>query len=505
MYKLFCLFLFTGSALVCLCQRSVLKYPFEFAKGAFQMKDYDSYYLNDPVSQNSMLVLKDNKKVEYLLLDKDMKLVSKFSPADGLSNTIFDKLTTRIQAEYIGGTAGDGKFYFAYAIIEGTKPAGIFLETVDPVGKTVSNKELFDIPKDEKGIAIFGGYGIFFGITANNDDGEIVLYKLNSSGKTSTKAIKVNIPASSKRKKLSDYLGQPKVFTADEEPGLESATEKEKLFYSPNNISIVVNNSDDPTHILKINTETFASEEKFVDHSALTKDEKGKSYVNSYSFGDNLYSLVLNKKNIRIAIYNSSTGDLLKIHEINENTNMATFAQMPIVEERRGKRTDEKSIDDPKKLIRSLDKGSEAIMMYMDKKNRLVISIGTYDMIPISTGGSSPSYQNVPSTYALNSSSTRAGALYNTTYYTPGKPSYTTYNANYYKSTNFKLLLDPTTLNLVKGAAPNSVVDQIKDYMSTISKKAEAKNQFSVNDKEYFGYYDKEMKTYFIEEIIIRK
>ena len=57
----------------------------------------------------------------------------------------------------------------------------------------------------------------------------------------------------------------------------------------------------------------------------------------------------------------------------------------------------------------------------------------------------------------------------------------------------------------MKGAAPNSVVDQIKDYMSTISKKAEAKNQFSVNDKEYFGYYDKEMKTYFIEEIIIRK
>ena len=126
-------------------------------------------------------------------------------------------------------------------------------------------------------------------------------------------------------------------------------------------------------------------------------------------------------------------------------------------------------------------------------------------MIPISTGGSSPTFQTVNSTYALNSSSTRAGALYSTTYYTPGKPSYTTYNANFYKSTNFKLLLDPSTLNFVRGAAPNSVADQIKDYMSNVNKKAEAKNQFSVNDKEYFGYYDKEMKMYMIEEIIIRR
>ena len=70
---------------LCLSQKIVFKQPVEFAKGTFQRKDYDSYYLNDPASQNSLLILKDNKKVEYLLLDKNMKLVSKFSPSGGLS------------------------------------------------------------------------------------------------------------------------------------------------------------------------------------------------------------------------------------------------------------------------------------------------------------------------------------------------------------------------------------------------------------------------------------
>jgi hypothetical protein len=429
-----------------------------------------------------------------------MKLVSKFSPTDGLSSTVF-----KFQEEYIGGAAGNGKYYFAYATLEGRKPGGIYVETVDPVAKTISNKELFDIPKDEKSITAFSNYGKFFSVTADNSAGEIKLYCLKSDGSSVIKSIKINIPETSKKKKISDYLNDLKVIYEDEEPGLEAATEKAKLFYSPGKISIVVNEGDYPSHIVNINTETFSSEEKFIDHSSLTKEEKGRSYVNSFLFGENLYSLVLNKKNIRIAIYNSSNGALLKTHEINESTNLATFAEPPISEERRGKRVGEKNIDETKKLIKALDKGSEAIMMYKDKNDRLVVSVGTYDMIPISTGGSSPSFQTVNSTYALNSSSTRAGALYSTTYYTPGRPAHITYAANFYKTTKFKLLLDPATLNFAKGSAPQSVNDQIKDYMEGVSKKADAKNQFNVNNKQYFGYYDKEVKTYFIEEIIIRK
>ena len=490
---------------LCLSQKIVFKQPVEFAKGTFQRKDYDSYYLNDPASQNSLLILKDNKKVEYLLLDKNMKLVSKFSPSGGLSGTVFDSY----EEQYVGGTAGNGKFHFVYAVLD-RKLMGfdnkVYVETVDPAAKTVSSRELFESSKENKGIAAFGNYGKYFSLSVNNDAKEMTFHGMDSNGKSFQKSIKINMPAASKKKKLSDYFEGLKVIRDDEEPGLETATEKVKLFHSPGNIHITVNEADDPTYLLTVNTETFAADEKLVDHSALTKDEKGKSYINSYLFGENLYSLVLNKKNIRIAIYNIQTSALLKTHEINENTNPATFAEMPVIEERRGKRTEEKSIDDVKKLIRALDKGSEAIMMYKDKKGRIVVTIGTYDMIPMQSGGSSGSTQHtMSSTPQPGAHNFRQGGMYLVTYYTPGRPSHTFYSANFYKSTRFKLLVDPATLNFAKGMAPLSATDQIKDYMSDVSKKAEAKNQFNVNGKEYFGYYDRELKMYMIEEIIIRK
>ena len=508
MYKTVFLLLFTGSGLVSLSQKSVLRYPVEFAKGTFQRKDYDSYYLNDPTSQNSLLILKDNKKAEYLLLDKNLKLASKFSPSDGLSSTVF-----KLQEEYIGGTAGNGKNHFAYAVLDGRKPDGIYVETVDPVSKTVSNKKMFDIPKDEKAITTFSNYGKFFSITANNNSGELMFYGMNADGKDFTKSVKVNIPEASKKKKLSEYLEDLKVINEDEEAGLESATEKVKLFYSPGKISIIINESDNPSHILNINTETFSLDEKLIDHSSMTKDEKGKSYVTSFLKDDKLFTLILNKKDIKIVVYNAADRSVINTHQISDNTDLNVFAISPTEEERMGSRMKEKNIDNVNKLIKALTKGSEGLTVRSNNANQYVLNIGTYDPIRVQTGSTGGHWAQTSSINTANpSSSTGSPGSVNSTpnyirsqTYVPGNPIYTTALANFYKSTHFTLLVDNKSLKIVKGRVPLSVNSQIKDYLSDVNPKAEAKNQFKINDKQYFGYYDREMKMYMIEEIIIRR
>jgi gamma-glutamyltranspeptidase len=91
-------------------------------------------------------------------------------------------------------------------------------------------------------------------------------------------------------------------------------------------------------------------------------------------------------------------------------------------------------------------------------------------------------------------------------YYTPGIPMHTTALANYYNSTYFKILLNPATLvATTKGKIPVSINDQIKDYMDDTDKKATAKKQFAIGDKQYFGYYDRDSKEYIIENIMILK
>jgi hypothetical protein len=78
-------------------------------------------------------------------------------------------------------------------------------------------------------------------------------------------------------------------------------------------------------------------------------------------------------------------------------------------------------------------------------------------------------------------------------------------SARYYKTTYFKLLLDPKTLKPVHGRVPALVGDQVKDYIDDSDKRAKAAKQFAMADRQYYGFYDRDGLAYVIEEISIRK
>ncbi|MGC4036221.1 MAG: hypothetical protein QM764_09680 [Chitinophagaceae bacterium] len=508
--------LLTGIAIACACvnaQKKVASYPFEFNKGFLAKKNYESFFLPEPANKYFILVLRDNEKADYILYNDELKKLTSFSPADGLKSTVFNF----DDQEYLGGTAARGIFHFVYKVTDKRflgKRIYYYVENVDPVNKTVSSRELFTIPEEEKLMISFGNFGEYYSITANDETNELVFYGINSAGESFVKRVKIAVPVTAKKKRLSDYLDDIKLFTIgkDEDPELESATEKVKIFHSPQRLTIVTNEDDDPTQVIMVNTSDYSVTQKSIDHSPLTKDEKGQSYVNSFLFDNNIYSLVLNKKNIRIAIYNATTGQLLKTHEINTETDMNTFAEAPVTETRTGNRlADEKDVDNIKKLIKALDKGTEAIMLNKERNGNVVMTIGTYDKIKVHSGGSGPTYyqqsyySSAPDPSGYN---TRVGNMYEVskTVYVPGNPVSMRYGANFYKSTHFKLLVDPRTLNLINGGTVSSPLnDMIKDYMNRVGRKAYACNQFMIGGKEYFGYYNRDEKIYYIEEIFLKK
>lgn len=484
-------------------QKRVISYPLDYSKNFLEKKEYNSFYLQDNSNMSFMLILKDNKKVEYVLFDDKFKVKSKIAPEDGFKSTIFNE----DDADYLGGVAKDGIFRCVYKITD-KKFLGSSTyyktEIIDFEKKQIKTESLFEITKNETLLISFGEFGQYFSITGNDSNNELKLYGMDADGKSFIKSFHIAIPVTSKKKKITDFLEKIKLISATEEPGLELAKDKVKLFHTPSDISIVVNEGDDPTQIYTISKNDFSITQRSIDHSSFTKDEKGNSYINSFLYKDMIASLILNKKNIRIGLYDKD-GNLKKIHEINDNTDMSAFAQSPVSTERRGKTTSENDITDLKKVIKSLDKGSEAITISTDKKGRLIITVGTHDPIQVSGGGGG-SYGTRQTNVALNSTSTNVGPnRYETTYYRPGSSSYSKYGSNYYKSLQFKLMLDPVTLNIIKGLAPPSVADQIKDYISEVDSKAQAKNQFQLNGKEYYGYYLTEDKIYVVEEIFIRK
>jgi hypothetical protein len=413
-----------------------------------------------------------------------------------------DETIFHLKETYVGGTAKNGVFNFVYKI---SRP-GYQVETVDFNNKTIVNKQIFEIPREEKLLTSFSDNNVYYNITANNKTSELVFYILTENGESIIKKMPFKIPETKNKDKntISEYLDQVKVVKKSEEPGLESVVQPVKLFSSQNKLTFVVNNSDDPTRLFEFNLKDFSYEESVVDHSSLLKQGKSKSFINSFLFDDRIFSIILNKSDITIAVYDTN-GAVLKSFKINEETSSAFFSRFPVKEVRNGNKSTESDVDDMRRLIKALTKGTEGITVY-NHEGHYILTAGTYDFIQRSSGGTMDlaGIYTKPEVKNTMSGPTFTGGSY-VSYFKPGKPSYTSTSARYYTTTYFKLLLDSSSLNTVKGKMPTSVNAQIKDFINETDEKAKATNQFALANGQYYGYFDKESSAYVIEQIKIRK
>ena len=487
-------------------QKKVLSYPFEFEKSFLARGDYDTYFLDDPSNNTFSLVFKDNKKVEYVLLDQNFKTVSKISSDKDAS--VFSEKNLK---DCTGGTTNGHQYHFIYPQSDNS----YVMETADFDAKTINHKKIIDIPKEEKSLIAFSDNNMFYAFTTNKKAGTLNLSVVNAAGELTQKSLSFPIPeeASKSRDKLDEYLGLVKVMKGGEYPDLSNSVHFAKLFTQPNKLTFVINDGDNPAHIVSISLPDLTLQEKKIDYAALIpQDEKGKVYISSFLKGDRLFSLVLNKKSIRIVVNEVNSGALLGKIEINDDAALDMFADGPIAERRYGKKTNTKEVTDVKKLIKAFNRGTEGLMVSENKAGQLILTVGTYDLIPLNTGGSSGSYTGgwQQGTVRSTPDISNHGATYSSVsswnpnmYYRPGSPGYTTTNARYYNTTSFKILLDPKSFKNVRGRVPVSVPDQIKDYMEVVDSKAKATNQFSIGNSQYYGYYDKDAHNYVVEQIRI--
>ncbi|OQP54980.1 hypothetical protein A4D02_01270 [Niastella koreensis] len=483
-------------------QKKVLSYPFEFEKKLLADFEYDTYFLDDPANNAFSLVFKDNKKVEYVLLDQNFKTVSKIN-----SNKDASVFSSNNFNEYTGGTTNGHQYNFFYSFYDKT----YVMETVDFDAKAVSHKKLIDIPKGESPLIAFSDNNKFYALTTNNKAGTLNLSVVNAAGELTQKSVPFPIPeeASRHRNKLEDYLASTKLMRSGEYPDLSNSIHFAKLFTQPDKLTFVINDGDNPAHLVSISIPDLTLQEKKIDYSALIpKDEKGKVYVSSFLKGERLFSLVLNKKTIRIVVNDVNSGAMLEKIEINDDAALDLFADGPNSERRYGKKSFTKDITDVKKLIKVFNHGTEGLMVCENNNGQLILTAGTYDHIPDVGGtGWQQSQQTVrtgSTDYATRTTPTSTITVWNpVTYYRPGIPGYTKANARYYTTTSFKILLDPQSLKNVRGRAPVSVPDQIKNYMEGKDNDLKATNQFSIGNNQYYGYYDKSVHNYVVEQIKI--
>jgi len=489
-------------------QKSVLTYPFEFEKSFLQRSDYDAYFLDNQEGESFAFILKDNKKVNYVMADKKFKVASQFPKQ--MDETIF----SHDQHMYLGGTADKNVYHYIYKVTDKkflSTNTTYMEETVDFDAKSVSSRKIFEIPKEEQLLVSFSDHNRYFTITANKKTSDLQFYQVTSSGEAVMKTIHFNIPPGKKDKnELTEYLANIHIVRENEEPGLNIATEKAKLFCHPDRLDFVVNVDAKPTHTFSVALPGFTTTEKFIDHSDLEdKESKGKSYISTFLKDGRLFTLVLNKKDIRIAVYDQQSGALINKTVLSDDDAMASLAQTPVSESRMGNKRKAVDIDNFRKVISAFKTGTEGLTVSVNKTGQYILQVGTYDPIVISSGGGGGSWQGGfehNPTYIPGSTAGGMPLQWNPNlYYRPGVSSYMTTSARYYKTIYFKMLLDPTTLKPARGRVPDSIGDQIKDFVDDTNQKTKATKQFSMSGKEYYGFYDKDQAAYVIQEIMIRK
>ena len=483
-----------------MAQKKVLSYPFEFEKSFLAKSDYDAYFL-DNTSQNSFaLVLHDNKKADYVLWDKTFKTQAKFTlPID---QTVFTEDIKR----YIGGTVNGSVFRFIYESEEKKEYA---LETVDFGAKTASHTTLLKLPKEEKQLISFSDNNTYYSVAVMDKTSELVIYSMNAAGELNRRATSIAIPEVSKKKnKLSAYLADMVVFKSADEPDLSAAIKPVKLFSEPGRLTIVVNEVGNPAFLHHVNTPDLSVTHHTVDFTPLTaKEDRGKLYASSFLKDNKLYTMLLNKKNIRIAVHDIAGGNVLAKLEINEEMGSEIMAVAPVTEMRMGKRADAKDVDDIRKVIKAFTRGAEGLMVSQTDGGKLILTAGTYDPLPASyTGGGYTSAGHFEMTKIPGHPTGATMMVYREhSVYRPGYSVYTKPSARFYSSTYFRMQLDPATLKVAKGRLITPVSAQIKDYMDDIDSKAKATNQFALDRNQYYGYYDRDMHAYVVEQIKIFK
>jgi hypothetical protein len=453
-------------------QKRVLSHSFEFEKTLLSKAEFEAHFLGQPTDTTFALVLKDNRKVEYLLLNRKFKTLARLQSA--LASTVFNESV----ADYAGGSINGQTFHFVYS------GKHHFVESVDFAAKTVTHKLLFEDTREEKPLASFTQSNQFYSLTSSNKTNELVVYRMGPDGQLSREAVKFPIPAEANRKnnEVSEYLHGLKVILTDEHPDLSNAVHEARLFAYPDKLQLLVNNVGALTHLVELSLPDLALTQKQFDYAdVIPATDKKKWYTSSFIKSNRLFSLLLNKTEIRVVLHDLQSGQLLKQFRFTDDAGMELLAQPPVSETRLGKKTSEKELD-IKKLIRELTRG-------------------TYDLIK--SGGGGGSWDRDWRLTSTPGTSVTGYTWTSVMSYRPGAPSYTRPDARYYTTAYSRMLLDPGTLNVARGRIPTPETDQIKDYIETIGTKVRATNQFSIGTDQYFGYYDREAKAYLIDLIRI--
>lgn len=328
-------------------QTNALVYPFSFAKKptSSQALNQGAYVMADNNSQYVAFVLQDFEHADYVLLDSNFRIKSKFTlPA--IQTVFYYEASKEDKLDFVGATVNGTTYNFVYLNrtfkTVGDKDYYDFrVETVYfSTKQAIPNKQPLNIPAEEKLVTKFSENNNFYVITsidANNSK----IYRLASDGTVTVKQVGFSIPENN-RKNIKQVVTKEAITLMV--PGKENVK------------------------VTTIGAIDFSVSTKILDFQS----------AGIYAFENKFFVVNATGKKIEVNIFDFDGRQLDKI-EINDDNYGKVAGGSGKTEEHKGPKASEKSLDDLATVIKSFGRLSPAISVERTKANQYLVKVGTYE------------------------------------------------------------------------------------------------------------------------------
>lgn len=334
-------------------QTNALTYSFHFSKKDGPDITKGVYVMADNSSPNAAIVFQDNDHADYLLVDSNFKLISKFSLVGGQTLFNYDP-NIDDKLHYVGATSNGPNYTFIYRY--GTPANGIYgyrMETVYFNSKSVVQKQLLKVPSTEVIVAEVSDHNNFYLFTAVDAYSSIKVYRLSGDGTLKEKQIR-----------LPDGI-----------KGLDLAVKNVKIFPSKDVITLLFTNGNNLLNV-SINSFDLSATSHQADFPAA---EDGKNYVADLFLLDNkIFLLHKSAKNIGLLL-TMEDGKPLAETIIDENNYDQIAGSTGTYVEISNNKLKDKSVDGFNAMKKALEKGNAIITVEKTRSNQYLVSIGSYN------------------------------------------------------------------------------------------------------------------------------
>lgn len=474
-------------ALCSMAQKPVFRYPLETEPKT----NPDVLVMTHPSGSKTAFLLKNKKKIDYLLTGSDFKLIASFTNAQTPDKTIYG--TTAIPAGFIYNGQKLYNFIYDENSRGGKTNPGrdvLLMDVIDFNGKQSELAVKHTFESGEKVVNAFTYNNTYYMLSVPTGGDALSVCYIDSTLNKTVRTYQLSATSLvNGYNTLINLFKKASVVYPDRENDLEAATAAVKIMPQPGGKIVIASDQKGfPTSLAVIDLYNNRLDLIQMQMSELCLKDDKNAAVNSTVLGNYMITAVACKQKFELAVYDYHTGKLIKKHESGKDDGAPAIALGGLNAETfsDGKKKGEKSLDNTGGLLKAMWNGNCGVRVSPSIQN-LVLTIGAYK------GGKETVF---PGIYRPEDAAPDYVAPFHYTNYGPQLKFNTDYSTAWFRTALTGDKFEKVKLNLKPGA-----MDKLRDVLSMEEKLPESIPVFTMGGVYYYPWYDAETQQFTVRSV----